>query len=119
MFLAPADQGDAVGIEDTEVADQLVEATAVAGRRDHRIGLDAGTVREQDITLVEADDRGDNLDAPGPELLDEPVVVCRCLVPARHRGRDPFGRPWESVLFVCVKNGGKSQMAAGDAQDRG
>ena len=25
--------------------------------------------------------------------------------------RTPFGRP--SVLFVCVKNGGKSQMAAG------
>ena len=57
------------------MADQLVEATAVAGRRDHRIGLYAGTVRQQDITLVEADDRGDNLDAPGPEHLDEPVVV--------------------------------------------
>jgi len=45
--------------------------------------------------LVEADDRGDNLDAPGPEFLDEPVVVRRCLVPACHRGRDTFGRPWE------------------------
>ena len=34
MFLAPADQRNAVGIEDTEVADQLVQATTVAGRRD-------------------------------------------------------------------------------------
>ena len=66
MLLAPTHQGNAVGIEDTQVADQLVEATAVAGRRDHRIGLYAGTVRQHDITLVEADDRGDNLDAPGP-----------------------------------------------------
>ena len=55
------------------------------------------TVRQQDIILIEADDRADNLDAPGPELLDEPVVVRRCLVPAHHRGRDPFGRPWELV----------------------
>ena len=103
MLLAPTHQGNAVGIEDTQVADQLVEATAVAGRRDHRIGLYAGTVRQHDIALVEADDRGDNLDAPGPELLDEPVVVRRCLLPAHHRGRDPFGRPWEPVLVEAAE----------------
>ena len=39
MLLAAPHERNAVGIEDTEVADQLVEATAVAGRRDHRIGL--------------------------------------------------------------------------------
>ena len=54
MLLAAPHERNAVGIEDTEVADQLVEATAVAGRRDHRIGLYAGTVRQHDITLVEA-----------------------------------------------------------------
>jgi len=37
MLLAPTHQGNAVEIENTQVADQLVEATAVAGRRDHRI----------------------------------------------------------------------------------
>src|SRR6185312_4692393 len=51
MLLAAPHERNAVGIEDTEVADQFVQATAVAGRRDHRIGLYAGTVRQHDITL--------------------------------------------------------------------
>src|SRR6185369_51580 len=91
--LAAPHERNAVGIEDTEVADQLVEATAVAGRRDHRIGLYAGTVRQHDITLVEADDRGDNLDAPSPEFLDEPVVVRRCLLPAQTQALEFVGVP--------------------------
>ena len=43
MLLAPPHERNAVGIEDTEVADQLVQATTVAGRRDHRPSTDIVT----------------------------------------------------------------------------
>jgi len=56
-----------------------------------------GPRREQDITLVEADDRGDNLDAARPLAPQRTRRRRPVLVATHHRGRDPFGRPWEPV----------------------
>jgi hypothetical protein len=51
-------------VEDAEVADQRLEGARVAGGRDHGVGGDPCSVREDDGARLERGHGRDDLDAP-------------------------------------------------------
>jgi hypothetical protein len=103
VLVAAADERNAILIKHAEVANERLQATTVARRRDHGIRLDPGFVGEQHVPAVKAGNRRNDLDLSRLEEADEPIVVRGRLLPLEQGCGEPVRRAWKSVLLKVAE----------------